>query len=186
MPDAGCSRALAYHRKPNNLGQNIMTYNTKIYHTRGGDELVVDSGGRIAFEPGSAVTGTIASATITALTTSNVVIAAGGILDVDSAAAAATGNDATQSATVTRMAGTITTGAMTTAANTPTSVVLTLTGVAAGDIVMVTQAGGTNSIQWVVQSAIATANTITVVIRNLSLTAALNGTIALHYLWMKA
>jgi hypothetical protein len=108
-------------------------------------------------------------------------------LDVDSAAVSATGNDTTQSATVTKMAGTITTGALTTAANADTAVVLTLTGVAAGDIILVTLAGGTNTTSVVVKSAIATTDTITVVLRNdVLITTALNGTVKFHYLWMKA
>lgn len=112
---------------------------------------------------------------------------AGATLDADSAAVAATGNDTTQTATVTKMAGTITTGALTTAANATTDVVLTLTGVAANDLVLVTMAGGTNTIAVYAQSAIATTNTITVKLRNgINATTALNGTVAFHYLWMKA
>lgn len=118
---------------------------------------------------------------------SGVAFGAGATLDVDSAAVAATGDDTTQTATVTKMAGTITTGALTTAANATTAVVLTLAGVVAGDIVMVTLAGGTNTTSVTVNSAIATTDTITVVLRNDVLsTTALNGTVAFHYLWMKA
>lgn len=111
---------------------------------------------------------------------------AGATLDLDSAAVAATGNDTTQTATVTKQAGTITTGALTTAANATTDVVLTLTGVAAGDLVFVTMAGGTNTVAVYCQSAIATTNTITVKLRNgVNATTALNGTVAFHYLWCK-
>jgi hypothetical protein len=118
---------------------------------------------------------------------SGIALGAGATFDADSAAVAATGNDTTQTATVTKMAGTITTGALTTAANATTEVVLTLTGVAAGDIVLVTPAGGTNTVAVYVQSAIATENTITVTLRNgVNATTALNGTVAFHYLWIKA
>jgi hypothetical protein len=118
---------------------------------------------------------------------SGVAFGAAATLDVDSANVSATGNDTTQTATVTKMAGTITTGALTTAANATTAVVLTLTGVAAGDKVLVTMAGGTNTTAVYCQSAIATTNTITVVLRNgVNATTALDGTVAFHYLWMKA
>ena len=107
-------------------------------------------------------------------------------LKVDGAAASATGNDTTQTATITKMSGTITTGALTTAANATTDVVLTLTGVAAGDLCFVTLAGGTNTVTVELDSAICTANTITVKVRNGVLaTTALNGTVAFHYLWLK-
>jgi hypothetical protein len=116
----------------------------------------------------------------------SVVFGAGATMDVDSAAVAATGNDTTQTATVAKMAGTITTGALTTAANATTAVVLTLPGVVAGDIVLTTLAGGTNTTSVTVNSAIATTDTITIVLRNDVLsTTALNGTVAFHYLWMK-
>jgi hypothetical protein len=118
---------------------------------------------------------------------SGIAFGVGATLDVDSAAVAATGTDTTQTATVAKMAGTITTGALTTAANATTAVVLTLAGVVAGDIVLATLAGGTNTTSVVIQSAIATTNTITVVLRNDVLTTtALNGTVAFHYLWAKA
>lgn len=98
------------------------------------------------------------------------------------ASVAATGNDTTQTATVTTYAGIITTGALTTAANAATSVVLTLTGLAAGSIVQVCGAGGTNTTPVYVQSAVATLNTITVVLRNgVNATTALNGTVAFSY-----
>ena len=107
-------------------------------------------------------------------------------LKADSAAVSATGNDTTQTATVTKMAGTITTGSLTTAANATTAVVLTLTGVVAGDLILVTLAGGTNTTSVVTKSAIATTDTITVVLRNdVLVTTALNGTVKFHYLWIK-
>lgn len=102
---------------------------------------------------------------------------------VEVAAVAATGNDTTQTATVTTKAGRVTTGALTTAANGATSVVLTLTGLAAGSVVLVSGAGGTNTTPVYIQSAVATLDTITVVIRNgVNATTALNGTVAFSYL----
>lgn len=111
----------------------------------------------------------------------------GGVKTFDSvlitkAAVSATGNDTTQTATVTTQAGIITTGALTTAANAATSVVLTLSGLVAGSIVQVSGAGGTNTTPVYIQSAVATTNTITVVIRNgVNATTALNGTVAFSY-----
>jgi hypothetical protein len=94
----------------------------------------------------------------------------------------ATGNDTTQTATVTTATGTVTTGALTTAANAVTAVVLTLAGIEAGDNVQVTLAGGTNTTACYIQSAVATANTLTIRIRNgVNATTALNGTVAFHY-----
>lgn len=117
---------------------------------------------------------------------SGIAFGAASTINLDSAAVAATGNDTTQTATVTKQAGTITTGALTTAANATTAVALTLTGVAAGDLVYVTMAGGTNTVAVYCQSAIATTDTITVTLRNgINATTALNGTVAFHYLWCK-
>lgn len=119
-------------------------------------------------------------------TVDDLVVGTGGTVAVDNAAVSATGNDTTQTATVTKVAGTITTGALTTAANGATSVVLTLAGVAAGDLVLVTGAGGTNTTPYNIESAIATTDTITVVIRNsVNATTALNGTVKFHYLLVK-
>lgn len=107
-------------------------------------------------------------------------------LDMDYAAQAATGNDTTQTATITKWAGTVTTGALTTAANAQTSVVLTLTGVVAGNLVLVTLAGGTNTTPVYCFSAVATTNTVTVILQNgVNATTALNGTVAFHYLIVK-
>ena len=125
-------------------------------------------------------------ATLNNVTMTNLIVGTGGSVAIDNAAVSATGNDTTQTATVTKAAGTITTGALTTAANSTTSVVLTLTGVAAGDIILATCAGGTNTTPVYVQSAVATTDTITVKLRNgVNATTALNGTVAFHYLWVK-
>jgi hypothetical protein len=107
-------------------------------------------------------------------------------LSVAGANVAATGNDTTQAATIATFAGTVTTGALTTAANAATSVVLTIAGVTAGDVVLCVGAGGTNTTPVYVQSAVATSDTVTVVLRNgVNATTALNGTVAFHYLVIK-
>lgn len=111
---------------------------------------------------------------------------AGATIDADYAAVSATGNDTTQTATVTKHCGTITTGSLTTAAGASTAVALTLTGVVAGDPVLVTLAGGTNTRTYDVGSAITTTDTITVTLRNIDLINALNGTVKFVYLWIKA
>ena len=107
-------------------------------------------------------------------------------LDLPYTTQSTTGDDTTQSGTVTKGCGTITTGALTTAAAGSTAVVLTLTGVVAADPVFVTQAGGTNTRSYEVFSAITTTDTITVTLRNVDLVNALNGTVKFHYLWIKA
>jgi hypothetical protein len=151
---------------------------------------VVDTAGVASIElDGSPITSvTSGTQTITGAKTfsSDVTLGTGTTIVTDNAAVAATGNDTTQTATVTKFSGIITTGALTTAANAATSVVLTLTGVAAGDLVLVTGAGGTNTTPVYVQSAVATTNTVTVVLRNgVNATTALNGTVAFHYWVLK-
>lgn len=93
-----------------------------------------------------------------------------------------TGDNTTQTGTGTALAGTVTTGALTTAANGTTSVVLTISGVVAGSLVLVTLAGGTNTVACYCQSAVATTDTVTVVLRNgVNATTALNGTVKFHF-----
>jgi len=124
-------------------------------------------------------TPTLTNATVTNLTVS-------GALTIDNVPVSATGNDTTQTATVLKISGTITTGALTTAADAKTSVVLTLVGAAAGDLAFITLAGGTNTTNVAVHSAIVTTNTITVILRNdVASVTALNGTVAFHYLLVK-
>lgn len=115
-----------------------------------------------------------------------IVMGAGSTIDADYAAVSATGNDTTQSATVTKACGTITTGALTTVAGGSTAVVLTLTGVVAGDPVFVSKCGGTNTRTVDDFSVITTTDTITVTLRNVDLINAMNGTIKFNYLWLKA
>lgn len=117
---------------------------------------------------------------------SGIAFGAAATFDADHANTSATGNDTTQSATVTKQCGTITTGALTTAAGASTAVVLTLTGVTAGDPVFVTMCGGTNTKSVVDLATITTTNTITVTLRNFDLLAAADGTVKFNYFWMKA
>lgn len=111
---------------------------------------------------------------------------AGATFDADYAAVSATGNDTTQTATITKAVGTITTGALTTAAGGSTAVVLTLTGVAAGDPIFLTKSGGTNTRTVDDFSVVTTTDTITVTLRNIDLISAFNGTVKFNYFWMKA
>ena len=121
-----------------------------------------------------------------AQTFTSIVLGAGAVIDVDYAAVSATGNDTTQTATITKACGTITTGALTTAAGGSTDVALTLTGVVAGDPVFVSKCGGTNTRTVDDYSVITTTNTITVTLRNIDLISALNGTVKFNYLHLKA
>ena len=121
-----------------------------------------------------------------AQTFTSIVLGAGAVIDVDYAAVSATGNDTTQTATITKACGTITTGSLTTAAGASTAVALTLTGVVAGDPVLVTKCGGTNTRSWDDFSVITTTDTITVTLRNIDLINALNGTVKFNYLHLKA
>ena len=121
-----------------------------------------------------------------AQTFTSIVLGAGAVIDVDYAAVSATGNDTTQTATITKACGAITTGSLTTAAGASTAVALTLTGVVAGDPVLISKCGGTNTRTADDFSVITTTDTITVTLRNIDLINALNGTVKFNYLWLKA
>lgn len=84
-------------------------------------------------------------------------------------------------ATVTKLAGTITTEALTTAAGASQAFTITIPGVSAGDLASVQRAGGTNTRQNYIYSAVTTANTLTVTVYNNEPTNALNGTLIFNY-----
>lgn len=87
--------------------------------------------------------------------------------------------------TLNRYAGTVTTEALTTAAGASQAFTLTVAGVMAGDIVMVTRAGGTNTRKALDFEAVTTLNTITVTMYNSEPTNAVNGTIIFNYMVLK-
>lgn len=121
---------------------------------------------------------TIPAATLTALT-----FAAGSTIDGDTGIATCSSN----ACTISKMAGIVTTESLTTAAASSQAITITNTTVAAGDIVLVTLMGGTNTTPQIRLDAVATTNTITVTIFNMTLiTTALNGTIIFSFLVIKA
>lgn len=141
---------------------------------------------------------TITSATVTTLTAptiagattmsgvvtfgSNPTFAAGKTLDLDSA----TATGSSHAATVTKYAVVYTTESLTTAAGSSQAEVITLTGIAAGDLAFVTKAGGTNTRHNYQLEAVTTSNTVTVTIYNTEPTNALNGTIIFNVWVVKA
>lgn len=136
---------------------------------------------------GSKGIATITSATITTLTatdvnTTNVTLAAGGKLNLDSATATLVSH----AATVTKWAVVVTTEALTTAAGASQAFAITLTGVAAGDLAFVQAAGGTNTRQNFRYGAVTTTDTVTVTVYNNEGTNALNGTLIFNLVVMKA
>jgi ammonia channel protein AmtB len=162
----------------------------KLTTNQGASFEVIDTGGVCSVElDGTPITGISSGAqTITGVKTfsSGIAFGAGATLELDSANATTTGDDTTQSATVTKQAGKVTTAALTTAAGASTDIVLTLSGVVAGDLVFVSPAGGTNTKNVLVTGAVATTDTITITVQNIDAADPLDGTVALNYLWAKA
>jgi len=110
------------------------------------------------------------------------IIGAGATIDLDSAALTLT----TNAVTATKYAALVTSEALTTAAGSSQAFVITLTGVAAGDLAMVQAAGGTNTREHIVYKAITTTNTVTVTVCNVGPTNALNGTVKFNLWVLKA
>ena len=88
--------------------------------------------------------------------------------------------------TLNRRAGIVTSEASTLAAGSAVSYVITNSEVAAGDIVMVSRMGGTSNEGTEIWSAVATANTITVLVENRHASAAFDGTFIFAFLVIKA
>ncbi len=109
----------------------------------------------------------------------NPTFAAGMTLNLDSNTATLSSN----AATLTKYACVVTSEALTTAAGASQAFVLTLTGVAAGDLAFVTKAGGTNTRKNYQLEAVTTTNTITVTLYNTEPTNAINGTVIFN-LWV--
>ncbi len=89
-------------------------------------------------------------------------------------------------ATVTSYFLQCTTPSLSTAAGASQAETITLTGVAATDIVFVTKAGGSNTTKLYTLEAVATTNTVTVTIYNIGPSVALNGTVIFNVWIMKA
>lgn len=89
-------------------------------------------------------------------------------------------------ATITTWAAVITTESLTTAHTAAATLVITKTGVAAGDLAMVTPVGGTNTQGVPVFNAVCTANTVTITLRNNAIaTNAFNGTFIFNLMIFK-
>lgn len=112
----------------------------------------------------------------------HITIGAGKTIDLDSAAASLSSH----AATLTKWAGVITTEALTTAAGASQAFVLTLTGVAAGDLAFVTRCGGTNTNKSYNYDAVTTTNTVTVTVYNNHASGALDGTLKFNLWVLKA
>lgn len=125
---------------------------------------------------------TITSLTATTITGTNLVLAAGGNINLDSATATLSSH----AATITKWAAVITTEALTTAAGASQAFALTLTGVAAGDLVFVQHRAGTSTGGTPVFRATTSTNTVTVTVDNKHASAALDGTLIFSVLVMKA
>lgn len=102
------------------------------------------------------------------------------------AAVALTGTGGTSTGTMTTSTALVTSAALTTAAGASHVATITYTGIAVGDIAMVTLVGGTNTtLAGLTAKAACTANTVTVTIANGN-AAAVNGTISFAVLVLKA
>ena len=130
------------------------------------------------------ITGTSGALTIAGVATfgNNPTFAAGKTIDLDSATATLSSN----AATLTKYAAVITTESLTTAAGSSQAFTLTLTGVAATDLVFVQRAGGTNTRRNFSLEAVPSTNTVTVTLYNTESTNALNGTVKFNIWILKA
>lgn len=123
-----------------------------------------------------------ATATADTLGITTLNIATGGKIKGD----VGTGTAVSNALTISKMAGVITTEALTTAGGANQAIVLTNTVIAAGDVILITLAGGTNTTKNITLQAVATANTGTITIYNNTAATALNGTLIINFLVIKA
>lgn len=108
---------------------------------------------------------------------------AGATLDADSGTASATAG----AATLAKMAGVITSESLTTAAGSDYVLTLTNSVIAAGDLVFASADNGTNTTEGLAVNRITPASgSVTIRIRNTHASAALNGTIKISFLVVKA
>ena len=110
------------------------------------------------------------------------IIGVGKTINLDSNTATLSSN----AATLTKYACVVTTEALTTAAGASQAFVLTLTGVAAGDLAFVQAAGGTNTRKNYTLEAVTTTNTVTVTLYCNEPTNAINGTVIFNLWVLKA
>lgn len=159
----------------------------------GGNDLVVNTIATGATASGQAGTAFPTAANITTTNTAqtisgvktlsaNPVFTVGNTVKSNTAATTLTSN----AATVTSYFLQCTTPALTTAAGASQAEVITLTGVAATDIVFITKAGGTNTRKNYTLEAVCTTNTVTVTLYNNEPTNAINGTVIFNVWILKA
>lgn len=99
----------------------------------------------------------------------------------------ATATLSTNAATITKWAAVITTESLSTAHTAAATLVITKTGVAAGDLAMISMVGGTNTQGVPVFNAVCTTNTVTITLRNNAIaTNAFNGTFIFNLIIYKA
>lgn len=122
--------------------------------------------------------------TITTLNTVNLNLGTGAKINLDSGTATLSSN----AATITKWASVVTTESLTTAHTATATFVITLSGVAEGDLAFVQIAGGSNTGGIVGgPKAVTSTNTITITIKNEALTTnAFNGTLIFNLLVLKA
>lgn len=106
---------------------------------------------------------------------------AGGRIDADSG----TGTCVTNAVTISKMAGVITTEALTTVAGSSAVIALTNTLIAVGDLVLVWLIGGTNTRKNIMLQAVAISNGATITIFN-NEAVAINGTLIVGFMHLKA
>lgn len=114
----------------------------------------------------------------------------GGILDINAGGRikgdVGTGTCSSNAVTISKMAGVITTEALTTAAGASQAITLTNTLAAVGDLVIPYIVGGTNTRAHINVFAVATAGGATITINNIGPTNAINGTVIIGFLLIKA
>ena len=97
-----------------------------------------------------------------------------------------TGTCSSNAVTISKMAGIVTTESLNTAGGASQALVITNTTVAAGDVILISKQGGTNTTQNYALVAVATTNTITVTVYNNTAATALNGTLIFSFMVLKA
>lgn len=104
-------------------------------------------------------------------------------IDLDSGTATLSSN----AATITKWSAVITTESLSTAHTAAATLTITKTGVAAGDLAMISMVGGTNTAGVPVFNAVCTTNTVTITLRNNAIaTNAFNGTFIFNLVILKA
>ena len=117
------------------------------------------------------------------LTATNHIVGVGGTINADSGTATATAG----AATLSKMAGVVTSEALTTAAGADYTLTLTNTVVAAADLVFVSVQSGTNTTAGLnVHEVTPASGSVVIKIRNAHASAALDGTIKISFLVVKA